>query len=204
MLDREPLLCASRGATLEGPFGFPGVSPRGLYGPTPAAPMFFTERLHVSHDGVSGSFPVCYTAGNASGHPGTDVSNVCRGPWEQPPNRPISPIPYQGGTSFPGARGCWTAGRQRDLSHVRHGKAGILPLPRRPDLRRARSGRLAERKGHTRCHLPVTVIQQGLEHPGRTVVAFRRAGKRLPARRTRHRRLVCRTGRSRLWTRNRR
>src|ERR1700679_2844632 len=50
--------------------------PQGPYGPTPAAPVSFTERLHISHVLVSGSFPVCYAAGNASGQRPAHVSSV--------------------------------------------------------------------------------------------------------------------------------
>src|ERR1700749_2416955 len=55
---------------------FPGVSPKGPYGPTPAAPVVLHRTLHVSHERVSGSFPVCYTAGNASGQGHVHVSYV--------------------------------------------------------------------------------------------------------------------------------
>jgi hypothetical protein len=200
----EPLLCASRGATLEGPFGFPGVSPRGLYGPTPAAPMFFTERLHISHVRVSGSFPVCYGVGNASGLRGADVSIVYRSPVEERLNRLIAPIPHQSWTGLSGLRGPPGTTWSGDASHVRRGKDAILAGRPGPEPAASLMERPGARTGHTRCHLPVTVIRQGLVHTGQTAVACKRAGKRLPARRTRHRRWVCRTGRSRLWTRNRR
>src|ERR1700735_662399 len=57
MMRMESLPCASRGATLEGPCGYPGVSPKGPYGPTPAAPVAFTERLMFPMDGFPAHFP---------------------------------------------------------------------------------------------------------------------------------------------------